>query len=59
MEIDPVALHGSWMENFAWTRLAGVVMPALQKPPVDLDCVRLCDPASLRALIGEGNYAGR
>ena len=23
-EIDPVASHASWMENFPWTRLAGV-----------------------------------
>ena len=22
--IDPVASHGSWMENFPWTRLPGV-----------------------------------
>ena len=27
-EIDPVASHGSWMENFPWTRLPGVTMPA-------------------------------
>ena len=25
--IDPVASHGSWMENFPWTRLPGVNMP--------------------------------
>ncbi|MGI0129820.1 MAG: creatininase family protein, partial [Thermoplasmata archaeon] len=27
MEIDPDASHASWMENFPWTRLAGVVLP--------------------------------
>ena len=25
--IDPVASHGSWMENFPWTRLPGVDVP--------------------------------
>ena len=57
-EIDPVASHGSWMENFIWTRLAGVDVPAVQKPMVDLDRVRLCDPVSLRAMLGDGNYGG-
>ena len=58
MEIDPVASHASWMENFPWTRLAGVTLPKQQKPMTDLDRVRLCDPTSLRALIGDGNYGG-
>jgi creatinine amidohydrolase len=58
VEIDPIASHGSWMENFAWTRLAGVAMPTAQKPMVDLDRVRLCNPAALRALVGDGNYGG-
>ena len=26
-EIDTIASHASWMENFPWTRLAGVVQP--------------------------------
>ncbi len=26
-EIDPVASHASWMENFPWTRLANVAFP--------------------------------
>ena len=26
-EIDAVASHASWMENFPWTRLPGVVQP--------------------------------
>ncbi len=58
MEIDPVASHASWMENFPWTRLAGVTPPTERKPMVDIDHVRLCDPAALRALIGDGNYGG-
>src|ERR1700732_920865 len=40
-EIDPVASHGSWMENFPWTRLANVQLPAEQRPMVDMDKLRL------------------
>ncbi len=58
VEVDSVASHGSWMENFPWTRLAGVAVPAERKSTVDLDRVRLCDPAALRSLIGDGNYGG-
>src|SRR5258706_6674678 len=57
-EIDPVASHGSWMENFPWTRLTGVQAPAGQRPMVDLDRVRLLDPVPLRAYPGDGNFGG-
>ncbi len=57
-EIDPVASHASWMENFPWTRLANVVMPHEQKPPIDLARVRQLNPVDLRAYLGDGNYAG-
>jgi creatinine amidohydrolase len=57
-EIDPVASHGSWMENFPWTRLPGVELPDAQKPMADLARLRLLDPASLRGHIGDGNYGG-
>jgi creatinine amidohydrolase len=32
--IDPEYDHASWSENFAWTRLPGVTIPAERKPPV-------------------------
>ncbi len=57
-EIDPVASHGSWMENFPWTRLPGVQVPAAQRPMVDLVKLRLLDPATLRGYLGDGNYGG-
>ena len=57
-EIDPVASHGSWMENFPWTRLPGVAMPAQQKPMADLAHLRLLPPAELRAYLVDGNYGG-
>ena len=57
-EIDPVASHASWMENFPWTRLAKVVMPSEQKPPINLAHARQLNPIDLRAYLGDGNYAG-
>ncbi len=57
-ELDPVASHGSWMENFPWTRLPGVALPAEQREMVDLAKVRLLDPVSLRDYLGDGNYGG-
>lgn len=58
MEIDPVASHASWMENFPWTRLPGVAQPQTQKPPVDLEALRAFSPREVRAALGDGNYAG-
>lgn len=57
-EIDTVASHASWMENFAWTRLPGVVMPTQRKPMVDLAYMRVLDPAGVRKLLGDGNFGG-
>jgi creatinine amidohydrolase len=53
--LDPSGTHASWMENFPWTRLAGVVMPAQPKP----DAPELPDePAAVRAVLGDGSYGG-
>lgn len=57
-EIDNVASHASWMENFAWTRLPGVVQPEQRKPMVDFDEMRVQDPAGVRAMLGDGNFGG-
>jgi creatinine amidohydrolase len=56
--IDPLASHASWMENFPWTRLAGVAMPAEQKPMTDLARLRLLGPSEVRAQLGDGNFGG-
>jgi creatinine amidohydrolase len=56
--IDSVASHGSWMENFPWTRLPAVAVPAAQRPMVDLAKLRLLNPTELRDYIGDGNYGG-
>ena len=56
--IDPVASHASWMENFPWTRLAGVEMPAERKPMIDLVRYQRIDPGAKKLLIGDGNFGG-
>jgi creatinine amidohydrolase len=58
-EIDPAASHGSWMENFPWTRLPGVALPDAQKPMADMARGRLLDPEALKDFLGDGNYGGR
>ncbi len=57
-DIDPVASHASWMENFPWTRLPGHEMPSDQKPFVDFDRLRDRNAAGVRQVIGDGNYGG-
>jgi creatinine amidohydrolase len=56
-EIDPVASHASWMENFPWTRIAGQPVPDEQKPMTDFP--RHLGPAEVRARLGDGNFGGR
>lgn len=58
-EIDPVASHASWMENFPWTRLPDTHVPEGAKPMIDIGHARLLDPVRMRVLIGDGNYGGR
>jgi creatinine amidohydrolase len=58
LEIDPVASHASWMENFPWTRLAGVKQPTQQKPMIDLARMRLMSPKAVRDYLGDGNFGG-
>lgn len=58
-EIDPVASHGSWMENFPWTRLPGVAMPDGGRPMSDLGRVRALSPVAVREYLGDGNFGGQ
>ena len=54
-ELDPESSHASWMENFPWTRLPGVELPAERKPMVGRSAE---DPAAVRAELGDGSYGG-
>jgi creatinine amidohydrolase len=58
LEIDPVASHASWMENFPWTRLPAVTMPAGQKAMTELAKIRTLNPTGMREYVGDGNYGG-
>ena len=53
-----MAAHASWMENFPWTRLPGVELPAARKPLVDLLHLRLLSPAGVRDYLGDGSFGG-
>lgn len=58
MEIDGLASHASWLENFPWTRLAGIAPPEGAKPMIDAALMRVSPPAEVRRLLGDGNYGG-
>jgi creatinine amidohydrolase len=50
-----VGSHASWTENFPWTRLEGVALPAERKPLVgELPA----EPAAARAAAGDGSFGG-
>lgn len=57
-DIDPIASHASWMENFPWTRLPNRVLPEQRKPMVDFERMRVMGPAATRVLLGDGNFGG-
>jgi len=56
--VDPVASHASWMENFPWTRLIGVALPATQKAVVARPGKARLVGDAMRAAYGDGNYGG-
>ena len=56
--VDPDASHASWLENFPWTRLAGIDSPQERKAMVDVSQVREADPADVRELLGDGSFGG-
>lgn len=57
-EIDPVASHASWMENFPWTRLPNIGMPDTQKPMIDLDKLKTIAAPLVKDYLGDGNFGG-
>ena len=55
---DPLASHASWMENFPWTRLEGVVQPREQKSEQPYMSWTHLGPQEIRRRLGDGNFAG-
>ena len=56
--IDPDASHASWLENFPWTRLAGVEQPDERKPMAAIARMRESDPREVRQQLGDGSLGG-
>jgi creatinine amidohydrolase len=54
--IDPDYDHASWSENFPWTRLPEVAIPAGRKPPVVWP--EDGDPTTWRVALGDGSFGG-
>ena len=57
--IDPDATHASWLENFPWTRLAGVTLPQKSKKMCDHSAIQLINGKELRIALGDGSFGGR
>ena len=57
-DIEPHGQHASWWENFPWTQLEGVSVPAEAKPPLDDDALQESDPRAFRELAGDGSFGG-
>jgi creatinine amidohydrolase len=55
-EIDALCGHGSWVDNFPWSRLMGVELPETRKPAVE---EKKRSPTQLRKALGDGSFGGR
>jgi creatinine amidohydrolase len=54
--IDPDYDHASWSENFPWTRLPEVAIPAERKPPVVWP--EDGNPTTWKEALGDGSFGG-
>jgi len=54
--VDRVGAHGSWMENFPWTRVAPA--PEGVKAPIDTRMTQSRPPSEGKELLGDGNFGG-
>ncbi len=52
------ASHASWMENFPWTRLAGVSLPDEEKAVLHIARLAQLPASEVKKYIGDGNYGG-
>lgn len=56
--LDPVGAHASWVENFPWTRLAGVSQPRSGKAMASAAVLDGMSPEQVRRTLGDGNMGG-
>ena len=57
-QFDRDQMHGGWVENFAWTRVAGVDLPSEPKPVIPRELVGQLDPGQVRAAAPDGMLGG-
>ncbi|MCW2641761.1 MAG: Creatininase [Dactylosporangium sp.] len=50
--------HGSWFENFPWTRIPGVEQPAEGKPVIPNEVIVQSTPQEIRELTVDGSFGG-
>ena len=58
LALEPDMTHGSWVENFPWTRIPGVALPAGSKPVVSADVIVQSTPREIRELTVDGVFGG-
>lgn len=56
--VEAGASHGGWFENFPWTRLADVDVPAEPKELIDADAATQGSPGRLREVTPDGSFGG-
>ena len=57
-QYDHDQMHGGWVENFPWTRVAGASMPAEPIPVVPREIFGQLDPGQVRAAAPDGMLGG-
>ncbi len=57
-QFDHDQMHGGWVENFAWTRVAGAEMPAEPGPVISRQHFGLLDAGQVRAAAPDGVLGG-
>jgi creatinine amidohydrolase len=57
-KFDDDQMHGGWVENFPWTRVAGVSMPADPIPVIPRELFGQLDPGQVRAAAPDGMLGG-
>jgi creatinine amidohydrolase len=57
-QFDHDQMHGGWVENFPWTRVAGVDVPADPQPVIPRELLGLLDAEQVRAVAPDGVMGG-
>ena len=58
LKFESTMAHGSWVENFPWTRIPGVVLPEGGKPVIPNDVIVQSTAREIRELTVDGSFGG-